>query len=100
MNPVTITLNDQGKIQSVDFVQWIMNEISDKAFTRSHVADTYAILIQKAMSEKGINSFDIVKINTAIIERWSPSGLQWIKTQAWKKARLMDVNAYPRKSEM
>ena len=79
MQPVTLTLNDEGKISSVDFVQWIMNEIEDKAFTRKDVAATYAILIQKGQQEW-------TAINRAIIGRWSPAVLKWIKEQAWRRA--------------
>lgn len=76
--PVTVTLNKVGGIKDVDFVQWIMNEIADKNFTRKEVAHTYAILIDK-------DHKDFAEINTAILNRWSRAGLQWIKTQAWKR---------------
>ena len=80
LSPVTIILGNDGLIKDVDFVQWIMNEILDPAFTRRDVARTYAILISKGHREfKGING--------AIVERWSMSGLQWIKKQAWKELR-------------
>ena len=82
MEPVTITLNDKGKVASVDFVQWIMNEIGDKAFKRQQVADTYAVLLRK-----GVTPEDVRKINRAIIERWSRAGLTWIKEQAWKRSQ-------------
>jgi hypothetical protein len=75
--PVTVTLNDEGQIANVDFVQWIRNEIEDKAFTRADVAKTYAILIQKGHKEFG-------EINQAVLARWSPAALKWIKEQAWK----------------
>ena len=76
--PVTITLGKDGQFRDVDFVQWIMNEIEDKRFRRQQVADTYAILISKGHKE-------FAEINQAILKRWSMSGLQWIKTQAWKQ---------------
>lgn len=80
MEAVTLTMGRVG-IVDVDFVQWILNEIEDKAFKRAQVADTYSILIQKGASHE-----DIAKINTAILKRWSRSGLVWIKTEAWKRA--------------
>ena len=80
MQPVTLILNDEGHISSVDFVQWIMNEIEDKAFTRKDVAATYAILIQKGHQEW-------TTINKAILNRWSSAALKWIKEQAWKQAK-------------
>lgn len=76
--PVTVTLGKDGRFKDVDFVQWIMNEIEDKRFKRQQVADTYAILIQKGHK-------DFAAINQAILNRWSMSGLRWIKTQAWKQ---------------
>lgn len=76
--PVTITMGKDGGIADVDFVQWILNEIEDKAFKRQQVADTYAILIRKGHKE-------FREINEAILKRWSMSGLLWIKTQAWKR---------------
>lgn len=77
MTPITVTVDDDGKIINVDFVIWIMNEIADPAMTRKEVARTYAILIDKGHKE-------FAGINRAILKRWSPSGLQWIKTQAWR----------------
>ncbi|HEX2879870.1 MAG TPA: hypothetical protein VHO25_10100 [Polyangiaceae bacterium] len=75
--PITITVNDAGKIADVDFVQWIMNEIEDRVYTRADVAKTYAILIQKGHTE-------FLEINRAIIARWSPSALGWIKERAYR----------------
>lgn len=79
--PVTITLSKSGSIANIDFIQWIMNEIEDRAFKRQHVADTYAILLQKGATRE-----QFVAINEAIIKRWSPSALRWIKERAWKRA--------------
>jgi hypothetical protein len=76
--PITLTINDAGKITDVDFVAWIMNEIEGKVYTRAAVAKTYAILIQKGHR-------DFLQINTAIKKRWSMSALLWIKTEAWKQ---------------
>lgn len=75
---VDITIDNDGNIKDVNFVQWIMTEINDHAFKRAQVADTYAILIKKGHK-------DFAEINTAILKRWSPSGLLWIKTEAWKQ---------------
>lgn len=78
--PVAITLDAEGAITDVDFRRWILNEIEDTAVGRKYVAQTYAILIQKGHK-------DFREINTAILNRWSMSGLQWIKTQAWKSLK-------------
>ena len=42
MESITINVNDSGKIQSVDWQQWILNEINTKACTRDDVAQTYS----------------------------------------------------------
>ena len=80
MQPVTLTVSDAGKITNVDFVQWVMNEIEDTAFTRADVAKTYAILIDKGHR-------DFTEINKAILKRWSPAGFKWIKEQAWEQLK-------------
>jgi hypothetical protein len=78
MRLIDLKISDKGRIWSVDWVAWIMNEIEGKQFTRKDVAKTYAILIQCGHK-------DWTVINEAIIKRWSGSGWQWIKTQAWKR---------------
>ncbi len=55
----------------------ILMEISDKAFNRKSVASTYAW----CMRQRGECDFKI--INRAILGRWSPSGLEYIKKLAW-----------------
>lgn len=77
MRIIDLTISDKGKIDDVDFVAWIMNEIEGEGFTRKDVAHTYAILIQKGHKEFG-------EINKAIMKRWSKNALLWIKTEAWK----------------
>ena len=79
MRVIDITIGDKGHIKNVDFVAWIMNEIEGKEFTRKDVAATYAILIQKRTQSESI-----AEINKAILKRWSPAGLKWIKERAWK----------------
>lgn len=86
MEAVTVTLNDDGKIEDVDFVAWIMNEIADKVFTRKDVAATYSILLQKETPTE-----TLAKVNRAIIDRWSPAALRWVKEQAWKQANASVV---------
>lgn len=78
MNPVTITITDAGQFVDVDFRQWIMNEIEDKAFDEDAVAHTYSILIAKGFQDVG-------EINRAIINRWSKTALLRIKRKAWKR---------------
>ena len=57
----------------------LLREIADKSLKRRDVAQTYALYLRS--SERG--KVDIAKVNRAIIERWSLSGLEWIKQQAW-----------------
>lgn len=57
----------------------LMNEISIKAMKRRDIAQTYRLALQS--SER--DSIDWRKVNEAIIARWSVSGLNWIKEQAW-----------------
>lgn len=82
MRVIDITISNKGRIQNVDFVAWIMNEIEGEGFTRKDVARTYSILLQKNTPQD-----KFVEINKAIIKRWSPSALRWIKEQAWKIAK-------------
>lgn len=77
MQIIDIPISNEGKIQNVDFVAWIMNEIEGEEFTRKDVARTYAILIEKSHREWA-------PINHAIISRWGKSALLWIKREAWK----------------
>jgi len=65
------------RIKLVNTTNLIMQEIADKRVKRRSVAMTYAFAIRS--SEKT----DWPKVNQAIINRWSPSALNWIKKQAW-----------------
>lgn len=54
----------------------ILHEISMKEIKRRDVAQTYRLAMESG------ETIDWGIINRAIIERWSRSGLIWIKTQA------------------
>lgn len=88
MRIINVTLGDKGEVVNVDFVQWIMHELEDGVSTRKDVAQTYSILLQK---NTPLETF--VEINKAIITRWSPSALRWIKEQAWKMAKAESLVA-------
>jgi hypothetical protein len=62
----------------------LISEIADKAMTRHSVAITYALAIQSGDNRNLINWH---RVNTAIIERWSRSGLEYIKRRAWRLVR-------------
>lgn len=55
----------------------ILSEITQGA-TRRAVAQTYRLAMQSSQPT------DWPRVNAAIIARWSVSGLQWIKKQAWR----------------
>jgi hypothetical protein len=54
----------------------LLNEIAMGA-TRRAVAQTYRLAMQSS------SPTDWSRVNGAIVERWSVSGLTWIKKQAW-----------------
>lgn len=59
----------------------LLDEISHKECKRRDIAQTYRMAIL-AEAENG-EPIDWNKVNAAIIARWSRSGLEWIKNQAW-----------------
>lgn len=56
----------------------LMEEIRNPRMNRAHVAQTYALALWS--SEKT----DWPAVNQAIMQRWSFSGLEYIKKLAWK----------------
>lgn len=57
----------------------LLREIADKSLKRRSIAKTYAL----ALASSECRTIDWSKVNAAIIARWSVSGLEWIKKQAW-----------------
>jgi len=55
----------------------ILIEISNKKLKQKDIAQTYALIIRSG------EKVDWKKINTAIVNRWSMSGLKKIKEMAW-----------------
>lgn len=72
----TSTIDNAGHLH-YGWPEFILREIADPAMKRKQVAHTYGILLR-------IGHRDFAAINAAILVRWSPSGLNWIKTQAWR----------------
>ena len=68
---------------SDNFEQIIYMELANKDITQSNIAITYSYLLTSGCS-------DWLKLNTAIIDKWSLSGLQKIKKMAWKIASGRD----------
>ena len=56
----------------------LLMEISLPEMKRQDIARTYALAL------KNSHNTDWYKVNQAIIARWSFSGLEYIKTRAWK----------------
>jgi hypothetical protein len=56
---------------------WLLDEVAHKR--REDVALVYAEMLLTRRDD-----FDWPTINRAIVERWSQSGLSWIKKRAWQ----------------
>jgi hypothetical protein len=69
-------------MQLVNPVAVILRDIDDKRIHREQVATVYAELIRQNAADG--TDFPWPEINAAILKRWSPSGLVWIKERAWK----------------
>lgn len=59
----------------------LLREISTPELTRRQIAQTYRLAL--CSSEARERLIDWGKVNRAIVERWSPHALNWIKEQAW-----------------
>ena len=64
-------------LELMDCTNFLLREIADKRFKQIHVAKSYALAVRSSYGT------DYVKVNNAIIERWSLSGLKRIKDMAW-----------------
>lgn len=58
---------------------------------RKDIAMTYRLVME---AERHGAKVDWLKVNTAIIERWSKSGLQYIKNLAWSD-RITGIEPTP-----
>lgn len=67
------------QVDMVDPQGVILREIADNRLTRDDIASTYAWCIRQR------DECDFRVINQAILERWSLSGLAYIKKRAWKR---------------
>ena len=68
-----------GTFELANCEKTILDEIEMKELKRIDVAKTYALILKS--SERNI--VDWPKVNKAIINKWSRSGLEWIKEMAW-----------------
>lgn len=63
----------------MSIVQDFLNKLKGEKITRDDIVPLYAhVIFWKEY-------FDVVKINKAIMDKWSKSGLIYIKEKAWKK---------------
>ena len=70
-------------IELMDCEKVLLNEIAIPKMKRLDIALTYRLALMSSESK----SIDWVKVNMAIIERWSMAGLKWIKNRAWGYGR-------------
>ena len=65
------------KIELICCTRVLLDEIANKAVKRRDIAKTYALALRSS------EETDWPKVNRAIIDRWSVSGLEYIKNLAW-----------------
>lgn len=63
----------------------LLRELESRKVTQASVALTYAFCIKNDHDK--YEAVDWPKINNAIIERWSASGLRRVKEMAWKRIK-------------
>ncbi len=66
-------------IEMLDVERALLDEIADPRMKRDDVALAYAFGLRQHAE------VDWRKVNEAIIDRWSPSGLEYVKGKAWKR---------------
>jgi len=60
----------------------LLMECGIKQIKRNDIAITYRLAMEADRDKR--EKIDWQKVNAAIIERWSKSGLKYIKERAWK----------------
>ena len=73
-------MSDGTRIVFADPEGYLLEEIANPAMKRLDVAKTYRLIL--ASGDQARVSWRTV--NTAIVDRWSLSALDWIKRFAWK----------------
>ena len=66
------------KFELADCTNVLLSEIVDKKSKRKIIAQTYALALESSCPTNW------KKVNSAIVERWSFSGLKYIKKLAWQ----------------
>lgn len=72
---------DRVQISLVCCTQTLVNEVAMKQMKQRDIASTYAMAL--VSESRGADRPDWETINTAILARWSMSGLERIKKRAW-----------------
>ena len=73
-------------IELMDCTNVLLDEIANKQFKQRDIAMTYALSLQSN------DPTDYKKVNRAIIDRWSKSGLNRIKEMAWSGKCFLACN--------
>lgn len=61
----------------IAFVEWVIENEIAQGCNQNQIAKTYALALRSSYET------DWARVNAAIIERWSKSGLLRIKNMAW-----------------
>ena len=69
------------RVEMIDPQGELLREVADSRMKRDDVALTYAFALRSR------DEIDWLKVNEAIIDRWSLSALKYIKERAWKLVR-------------
>ena len=71
---------DGTRIVFADPEGQLLEEIANPAIKRLDVAKTYRLILFNGGAER----VNWRTVNTAIVDRWSMSALEWIKNWVWK----------------
>lgn len=78
-------------VEMADCENVLLREISAKECKRRDIAQSYALALRSSEAK----TMDWGKVNRAIVARWSPSALNWIKEQAWSGKCFASKKASP-----
>jgi hypothetical protein len=75
-------MSDGTRIVLADPEGHLLEEIANPAMKRLDVAKTYRLVLASGDQAR----VNWRTVNTAIVDRWSASALEWIKNWAWKNS--------------
>ena len=73
-------MSDGTRLVLADPEGYLLGEIANPAMKRLDVAKTYRLILASGDQAR----VNWRTVNTAVIDRWSVSALEWIKRFAWK----------------